>query len=94
MDLKYVAKVFKELEIFHFKYNILLKVSGNTFTKLYEKAAKEISAAISGEITNLEDLKHVRGEVCSKVKDLMAKLSELLDAQEMDKDKFIKLFRI
>lgn len=92
LDLKYVARVFKELEIFHFKYNILLKVSGNTFTKLYEKAAKEISAVISGEITNLEDLKHVRGEVCSKVKDLMAKLSELLDAQEMDKDKFIKLF--
>lgn len=92
LDLKYVAKIFKELEIFHFKYNILLKVSGNTFTKFYEKAARAIAAAASEEITNLEDLKHVRREVCSHVRDLMLELAGLLEDQEMDKNKFIKLF--
>ena len=92
LDLKYVAGVLKDLENFHFIYNILLKVSGNTFTKSYENAVKGISHVLNEEFVDLDDTNKLQGEVCKKIKILISELNRLLKAQEVNEDKFVKLF--
>ena len=92
LDLKYVAGVLKDLENFHFIYNILLKVSGNTFTKSYENAVKGISHVLNEEFGDVDGANKLQGEVCKKIRTLISDLNRLLKVQEVNEDKFIKLF--